>query len=85
MYICIILHNMIVEDEHNSYGARNDYDYDQENSSSPLLQYHQGPIHEFARMLEINTTIHDRPTYHRIKPDLIEHIWQRYGGNQEQD
>lgn len=28
MYACIILHNMIVEDDKDSYGIRNDYTYE---------------------------------------------------------
>ncbi|CAO2183307.1 unnamed protein product [Urochloa humidicola] len=85
MYACIILHNMIVEDERDSYGARKDFDYDQENTA-PMVQYQQGAINEFARMLEINTAIHDRSTHRRLKADLTEHIWQRYGNNyMEQD
>jgi len=85
MYACIILHNMIVEDERDSYGARKDFDYDQENTA-PMIQYQQGAINEFARMLEINTAIHDRSTHRHLKADLTEHIWQRYGNNYiEQD
>ncbi|RLM74303.1 hypothetical protein C2845_PM15G01620 [Panicum miliaceum] len=77
MYACIILHNMIVEYERDSYGARKDFDYDQENTA-PMMHYQQGAISEFARMLEINTAIHDRSTHRHLKADLTEHIWQRY-------
>ena len=84
MYTCIILHNMIVEDERDSYGKRNDYDYDQTNSAA-LVNYYHGPINEFARMLEINTAIHDRSKHRSLKADLTEHIWQRFGSNQDQD
>ena len=84
MYACIILHNMIVEDERDSYGKRNDYDYDQTNSAA-LVNYYHGPINEFARMLEINTAIHDRSKHRSLKADLTEHIWQRFGSNQDQD
>lgn len=76
---------MIVEDERDSYGARKDFDYDQENTA-PMIQYQQGAINEFSRMLEINTAIHDRSTNRHLKADLTEHIWQRYGNNyMEQD
>ena len=84
MYACIILHNMIVEDERDSYGKRNDYDYDQTNSAA-LVNYYHGPINEFARMLEINTAIHNRSKHCSLKADLTEHIWQRFGSNQDQD
>jgi hypothetical protein len=84
MYACIILHNMIIEDEQDSYGARNNHVYDQTNSTA-LVNYRHGPINEFAAMLEINTTIHDRSMHHRLKADLTEHIWQRFGSTQDQD
>ncbi|CAN6273056.1 unnamed protein product [Urochloa humidicola] len=72
--------NAPVEDERDSYGARKDFDYDQENTA-PMIQQRQGAINEFARMLEINTAIHDRSTHRRLKADLTEHIWQQYGHN----
>jgi hypothetical protein len=84
MYACIILHNMIIEDERDSYGARNDHVYDQTNSTA-LVNYRHGPINEFAAMLEINTVIHDRSMHHCLKADLIEHIWQRFGSTQDHD
>ena len=84
MYACIILHNMIIEDERDSYGARNDHNYDQTNSTA-LVNYRHGPINEFATMLEINTAIHDRSMHRRLKADLTEHIWQRFGSTQDQD
>jgi len=82
MYACIILHNMIVEDERDSYGARKDFDYDQENTA-PMIQYQQGAINEFARMLEINTAIHDRSTHRHLKADLTAYmatIWKQLYG-----
>jgi hypothetical protein len=84
MYACIILHNMIIEDEWDSYGAHNDHVYDQTNSTA-LVNYRHGPINKFAAMLEINTTIHDRSMHRCLKADLIEHIWQRFGSTQDHD
>jgi hypothetical protein len=81
MYACIILHNMIIEDERDSYGAHNDHNFDQ-TSSTALVNYYHGPINEFVAMLEINTAIHDRSMHRRLKADLTEHIWQRFGSNQ---
>jgi len=36
-------------------------------------------------MLEINDMIHDRETHKRLREDLVEHIWQKFGGQQTQD
>jgi len=56
MYACIILHNMIVEDERDTFRVRYDDDYEEdydEVNSTPLLNYGHGPIHGFSRVLEI--------------------------------
>lgn len=53
MYACIILHNMIVEDERDTYSIFDDVDfdklfnYDQENTE-PIQGLEHGPIHEFT-------------------------------------
>lgn len=93
MYACIILHNMLVEDERDSYQVRfNDnepYDirsenehYEQLGSSDTLEGFAQGPVYEFSRVLETNKAIHDREKHHQLKADLVEHIWQRFGEEQ---
>lgn len=79
MYTCIILHNMIVEDERDSYGVRYDYDYEAGSYIVPLEGLEEGPIHGFDMVLEADAAIRDRPTHHHLKADLIEHIWQKYG------
>jgi hypothetical protein len=57
IYACIILHNMIVEDERDSFRVRYDDNYEHEyhesSSSTPLSGYGHGPIHGFSRALEI--------------------------------
>jgi len=51
MYACIIMHNMIVEDERDSDEGRHDYNYEQSSSPQPLNAYGQWPIHGFDRVL----------------------------------
>ncbi|TVU12521.1 hypothetical protein EJB05_46172, partial [Eragrostis curvula] len=87
MYACIILHNMIVEDERDSYRVRYDRDYkeydkeyDQGSDPTPLLGYGHGPVHGFSRLLRIDEDIRDRDMHRRLKDDLVEHIWQKFGG-----
>jgi len=85
MYACIILHNMIVEDERDTFRVRydDDYEYDYDNgTSTPLLNYGHGPIHGFARSLEIEEDIRNRDMHRRLKTDLVEHTFQRFGGGQ---
>jgi len=86
MYACIILHNMIVEDERDSFRVRYDdnyeSEYDQPSSSSKLAGFGHGPIHGFSTLLEVEEDIRNRDMYRRLKEDLVEHIWQRFGQNQ---
>lgn len=82
MYTCIILHNMIVEDERDSYEVRYDLYYEPGSYSVPLEGFEEGPIHGFDMVLEANAAIRDRPTHRRLKADLVEHIWQKFGGNE---
>jgi len=60
MYACIIMHNMIVEDEREAYQGRHDYNYEQGSSPVPLNAYDQGPIHGFDRVLEIGVAIRSK-------------------------
>lgn len=82
MYACILLHNMIVEDERDSYEVRYDLDYDLGSSDNTITRLNHGSIHEFAEVLETNAAIRDRATHRRLKANLVEHIWQRFGGGQ---
>jgi len=82
MYACIILHNMIVEDERGSYDIPDDNTYEQGPFSAQTAGLHHEPIYGFADVLEKHREIRDRQTHHRLKEDLIEHIWQKYGAEQ---
>jgi len=82
MMACIILHNMIVEDERDSYQLQLDTTYEEGRAARPIEGLDHGPIHGFTRILEINDMIHDRETHKRLQADLVEHIWQKFGGQQ---
>jgi hypothetical protein len=80
MMTCIILHNMIVEDE------KDDVDEDLELNEPASTTYVQPPeiTHNdisvsFQRTLEINAEIQHRPTHIQLRNDLVEHIWQKFG------
>ncbi|CAN0919802.1 hypothetical protein LINGRAHAP2_LOCUS31665 [Linum grandiflorum] len=75
MLTCIILHNMIIEDEQvNEFDEmRGDLDYEFFEANMPpnippLQQY-------FAR----NASIRDGNEHRRLKKDLIEHLWNEAG------
>lgn len=83
MYACIILHNMIVEDERGSYDIPDDNTYEQGQYSPQMTGLDHGPIYGFQEVLEQNKAIHDRQTHRRLKGDLIEHVWQKFSGQQQ--
>ncbi|KAL4571579.1 hypothetical protein LXL04_018342 [Taraxacum kok-saghyz] len=67
MYTCIILHNMIVEDEGNDISNWLD-DVD------PPIHVHRGPAQEIER----NSELRDSAVHHALRHDLMEHIWERF-------
>lgn len=83
MRACIILHNMIVENERNGYIRYDGYEFEEEGStrssqveSSWVGNDRPTNIHN---MLGIRDDVHDTQTHHRLKSDLIENIWNKFG------
>jgi hypothetical protein len=72
MKACVIMHNMIVEDE-GVVDPTERFDYGGQNVK---------PSHESNRTLdefiEAHKRIRDKETHHQLKADLIEHLWQHF-------
>jgi hypothetical protein len=85
MYACVILHNMIVQDERDSYGIPDDNTYEQSQASTQMTGLNHGPVHGFAEVMDKNIEIQDRSPHRRLKADLIEHIWQKFGTQPQQN
>nr|KAE8941447.1 hypothetical protein PF009_g8765 [Phytophthora fragariae] len=77
MLACIILHNMIVEDELPFDGLNNDYLFE-DNWVSPVQSSlaNECPVTTIARAL---SAIEDEEVHYELRNDLIEHIWRRFG------
>jgi hypothetical protein len=77
---CIILHNMIVEDEKKEDIEEN-LDLNEAASSTIVEQpeFSFGESIPFERVLENQTDLQDRTAHLKLKKDLVEHIWQKYG------
>ncbi|XP_020992129.1 uncharacterized protein LOC107475101 [Arachis duranensis] len=78
MRACIILHNMIVEDERDTYAGNFaqglEYDDVENGLSQPQLGEEDfAPYHQF---LQRNAQLRNRQQHRQLKDDLIEHIWQ---------
>lgn len=77
MDACIILHNMIVEDERHTFSKNFP-----QGDFSPTVgdDVHQEHAPDFQAFLERDIAIRDREMHHQLKADLVEHIWSRFGG-----
>jgi hypothetical protein len=75
MMACIILHNMIVEDERDLYFGADEFDYDQVNDIPLEPPSHEHTV-ELMDFIQNHHRIKDRETHSQLQLDLIEHLWQ---------
>ena len=71
---CVIMHNMIVEDERV-------LDPDERFPDAPndnVQPSHGTPTRTLAEFIEASKKIRDKPTHFQLKEDLIEHLWNRH-------
>uniref|UniRef100_A0A0D3DT45 DDE Tnp4 domain-containing protein n=1 Tax=Brassica oleracea var. oleracea TaxID=109376 RepID=A0A0D3DT45_BRAOL len=81
MRACIILNNMIVEDERDEY-----IQYEQvegSGSSHVDLTYSTDIPTNIANQMDVRTRICDRQGHQQLKSDLVEHIWRKFGSDQD--
>ncbi|KAL0003206.1 hypothetical protein SO802_016987 [Lithocarpus litseifolius] len=79
MKACIILHNMIVEDERDDNEVV-DLDYEQiDGVDNPPPQVFHEQSDGFLAYIERHGRIRDREIHFQLQSDLIEHLWQLQG------
>nr|XP_023911130.1 uncharacterized protein LOC112022734 [Quercus suber] len=79
MKACIILHNIIVEDERDDNEVV-DLDCEQiDGVDNPPLQVLREQSDEFMSYIEKYGRIRDREIHFQLQSDLIEHLWQLQG------
>ncbi|CAL1354785.1 unnamed protein product [Linum trigynum] len=82
MLTCIIMHNMIVEDQRFEYGDGEEVNIEYENESNPNVTW-EPPEHNTPTLMEYmarHNMIRDRLGHHALQNDLIEHLWTIHGG-----
>ncbi|XP_057791079.1 uncharacterized protein LOC131008204 [Salvia miltiorrhiza] len=91
MLACIIMHNIIVEDERHTYLNYSDPTEFMEvrrfNSQSGDVEANDDPNFEFSTeriaslesYMRNRTQLRNREAHNALKNDLIEHIWQKFG------
>jgi len=78
IYACIILHNMIVEDERHTYVGDFDYSYDNVNNDVSTTETSNDPHPNLATRLQRRANIRERRVHGQLQVDLMEHIWERF-------
>ena len=72
MKACVIMHNMIIEDE-GEVDPDERFDYGGENVT---------PSHEHTTdhddFIQMHKNIRDNKTHHQLQEDLVEHLWQHH-------
>ena len=79
MRACVILHNMIIEDERNSYLNAADTQGFEGPADPPVLQNRDVP--EIDHLIDAYNCIKSKETSRQLQRDLIEHIWSHYGAS----
>jgi hypothetical protein len=79
---CIILHNMIVEDEKKVEDIEENLDANVAPSSVTVQEPETCPDLNppLERALENDTNLRDKRAHRQLKEDLVEHIWNKFGG-----
>ncbi|XP_042415324.1 uncharacterized protein LOC122004511 [Zingiber officinale] len=75
MLACIILHNMIVEDEGGH--VTNWYNEEGDEPAQPIHGSNRG----FQDYLRTNSELRDTQVHHQLRADLVEHILGQYNNN----
>ncbi|XP_010450590.1 PREDICTED: uncharacterized protein LOC104770160 [Camelina sativa] len=77
MRACIILHNMIVENERDGYSQAEVSDFPQ--AEGVDLSYSINMNSNISNVLNGQIIIRDREVHDQLKLDLIEHLWTKFG------
>jgi hypothetical protein len=72
MKACIIMHNMIIEDE-----GIVDPDERFDNGGDNVETSHEHIV-DFDEFIENHINIRNNETHHQLREDLVEHLWQHH-------
>jgi hypothetical protein len=75
MPACVIMHNMIVEDEQENAAQLGGWDF-----QGPLVQPEHVP-QEFEAYLQAHCDLRDQQVHQQLQADLVEHVYE-FGANQ---
>ncbi|XP_024013889.1 uncharacterized protein LOC112087979 [Eutrema salsugineum] len=82
MRACIILHNMIVENERDHYNLVDTTEFEQGDltrCSQVDMSFSTDLASNIGNMIGIRNEIRDRKTHDLLQADLLEHMWHKFG------
>ncbi|XP_013665085.2 putative nuclease HARBI1 [Brassica napus] len=79
MRACLILHNMIVKDERDSYTLEQELEQENGTGTTPGRSFSVSMASNLEGFGDGHTRIRDRQAHHQLKEDLIENIWNKFG------
>ena len=82
MLACIIMHNMVIEDEKDIELVPIDLNETPSTSivkEATISQNQDNP--EMEQVIQRNAIIRDRATHRQLQSDLVDHIWQKFGNS----
>lgn len=79
MSACVILHNMMVEDERDMYKSLENGNYYLFEEEPALTIIREENNFDFQRFIEGRKKLKDRSQHHHLQEDLVEHLWNFYG------
>jgi len=85
MLACIMLHNMIIEDERDIEQVPLDLNEEASTYTVQEATISPGENPEMEDVLNRNFILHDRQAYKQLQSDLIEHIWLKFGNSNRQN
>ena len=74
MKVCIIMHNMVIEDERDI--GNNDFDG---SDANPPVEVSHAYTPELEDFMQTHCQIRDSVTHSQLQSDLIELLWERHG------
>jgi hypothetical protein len=77
MKACIILHNIIIEDERGENVTEGFFHYEQEEENPHIVLPEKTSC--FIEFIRGHQHIKDQEAHSRLQSDLVEHIWQLKG------
>ncbi|GJW48124.1 RNA-directed DNA polymerase, eukaryota, nucleotide-binding alpha-beta plait domain protein, partial [Tanacetum coccineum] len=82
MIACVIMHNMIVEDERETYQNYDPsvfFNDTQTNGDDDVVAFSTERIADLTSYMRNREQLRNREAHSSLRNDLIEHIWQKFG------